>query len=48
MYNVIEKIGTARLTIYSTKNKKSAEWIARQLKQIHKDRIIEVSKAKKP
>lgn len=48
MYNVVEKIGSIRLTIYSTKDKTSAERIARQLQQLHKDRTIIVTKARKP
>ena len=48
MYNVIEKIGSVRLTIHTTKNKASAERIARQLQQIYKNRVIIVSEAKKP
>lgn len=48
MYNVVEKIGSVRLTIHSTSDKKSAERIAKQLQQIHKDRVIVVTKVRKP
>lgn len=48
MYNVVEKIGSICLTIHSTKDKASAERIARQLQKLHKDRTIIVTKAKKP
>jgi hypothetical protein len=48
MYNVVEKIGSVYLTIYSVKDKKAAERIAEQLQKLHKDRVIIVKKAKKP
>lgn len=48
IYNVIEKIGSVRLTIHSTNDKQSAERIAKQLQKLHPDRTIAVSKARKP
>lgn len=48
MYNVVEKIGSIRLTIHSTKDKESAERIAKQLQALYKNRVIVVTKAKKP
>lgn len=48
MFNVVEKIGNCFLTIHSTKDKKSAERIAKHLQKVHKDRIIIVKEVKKP